>query len=84
MNSFTKLIKSQPNEISDILKKLIKLETSDKILKNRLIKIESISTKLETISTELETEIFSTVNQLKGEINISKDNILMAIRTLNC
>ena len=84
MNSFTKLIKSQPNEISDILKKLIKLETSDNILKNRLIKIESISTKLETISTELKTEIFSTVNQLKGEIIFSKDSILMAIRTLNC
>ena len=77
-------MESQPNEISDILKRLIKLETSDNTLENRLIKIESMSTKLETISTELETEISSTVNQLKGEINISKDNILMAIRTLNC
>ena len=71
---------SQPNEISDILKRLIKLETSDNslnTLENRLIKMESIS-------TELETDIFSTFNQLKGETNISKDNILMAIRTLNC
>ena len=42
MNSFTKLIKSQPNEISDILKKIIKLETSDNILKNRLIKMYKV------------------------------------------
>lgn len=64
MNSFTKRMESQPNEISDILKRLIKLETSDNslnTLENRLIKMESIS-------TERETEMFSTFNQLlKGQ-----------------